>query len=238
MITSTQNANIKALTKLHRKKHRDETRTFLVDGEHLVEEAHRAAVLKAVFTLEEDALHPDAVLLAPQVMKKLAGTDHTPSIVGLCAKTDPVEMGERVLILEGVQDPGNVGTLLRSALAFGFSAVVLDKKSADPYNAKTLRASQGAVFGLSLFESDVEAFAKDHPEHTLIATVAQGDDAKTQTVEEPFALILGNEGAGLRPHTLALADVRSSLRTRGVESLNVAVAGSILMHRFAEQLEK
>jgi TrmH family RNA methyltransferase len=142
-----------------------------------------------------------------------------------------------VLVLDGVQDPGNVGTLLRTALSFGFMDVVLGQGSADLYNNKTLMASQGSLFKLNVLSNInlVEAlpiYKKDG--YFILST-----DLKTETTLSNFAkpqklvLILGNEGQGVSPAVQSLADERIRLEMSNIDSLNVAIAGGILMYELA-----
>jgi TrmH family RNA methyltransferase len=122
-----------------------------------------------------------------------------------------------------------LGTLLRSALAFGFTTIVLDD-TVDLYNPKVLRSTQGAIFHLSFLTMSATTFKENHPDYTLIATAVHGN-ATTTKPKGKYALILGNEGAGIKDETLALADAFITIPITTMESLNVAVAGSIIMHQ-------
>lgn len=228
MITSTQNETIKRYSKLHQKKYRDKENRFIVEGKHLVEEASKAGLVHTVFSLAEDE---GAVQVSESVMRKLTQTDHVPPVAAVVRKPDEKPLTKRVLVLENVQDPGNVGTLIRTALAFGFKTVVLDK-SADIYAPKVLRSTQGAIFQMAIRMMDAKTFKTHHPEYTLIATDLEGS-ADVSSITPPFALILGNEGQGLKPETLTLADERVRIPIHNIDSLNVAVAGGILMHKLS-----
>ena len=143
-----------------------------------------------------------------------------------------------LLVVDGVQDPGNVGTLIRTAHALGASASLLLRGSADPMNPKALRAAMGATFRHPVVQLDDGPFitwAREH-EFTLWAAAADGvpiaralDSHQSRT--ERIAVIVGNEGAGLRPHLNAVASQRVAIPlARGAESLNVAVAAGILLY--------
>ncbi len=232
MPLSPNNPRVKALAKLKMKKHRDHIGRFLVEGDHLVEAALHAGATDDVFVLEGVEAFPEATVLSRLAMQKITGTKNPPKALAVCDHTPPVQIGDKVLILEHVQDPGNVGTLLRSARAFGFHTVVFDA-ACDPYSPKVLRATQGAIFDLAIVKMSVAEFAQTHPNHRLIVTAPSGGEAPQKPLP-PYALVLGNEGAGITPMTMDAAAMRVSVPTEGVESLNVAVAGSVLMHALSD----
>jgi RNA methyltransferase, TrmH family len=179
--------------------------------------------------------------VAARAFGELAGTD-TPQ--GVLAIVQPrvwtlkdVPAGNALLVVDGVQDPGNVGTLIRTAHALGAAASLLLRGSADPLNAKALRAAMGATFRHPVVQLDDPPFiawAKEQ-ELTLWAAAADGValdralDAKQGAAR--FAVIVGNEGAGIRPQLNAIAAQRVAIPlARGAESLNVAVAAGILLY--------
>lgn len=232
-ITSLQNERIAELLRLDRRRHRDETGRFVVEGPHLVAEAVAAGLCETVFALADPG-YPDVetLLVNESVMAKIAATFTPQGVLAIVRRPAPRATTDRVLLLDGIQDPGNMGTLLRSALAFGFSTVVADG-CVDYYNQKSLRATQGAVFRLNLTEGDLAAFLADNPGMTVYGTDPHGGIPLDGLVPPagPCALLLGNEGAGVRPALLARTFANLFVETTGVESLNVAVAGSIAMHR-------
>ena len=231
MIDSPQNSRIKEAAKLRQKKYRRKQGRLLVSGVHLVEEAERHGLIRTVFTLGRN--RTDGVAISEAAMKRLTGMASPPDAAAVVKMPSPGRIGNRVLFLEHIQDPGNVGTLLRSALAFGFRDVVLDS-CADPFSDKVLRATQGSIFALNLHETTVADFVANHP-HTLIAATPRPEGTST-IPSEPLALMLGNEGSGLSSLAAEQSDIRLHIPTEGVESLNVAVAGGILMFRVREAL--
>ncbi len=226
MITSVDNKTIKELAKLQQKKYRDETNSYMIEGAHLITEALKNGVVKTIYTTLQNAEFPDAQLLSPHVMKKITDTKHTPPYAAHVKKQTTATVTERVLCLENIQDPGNLGTLLRSALAFGFTTVIFDQ-CVDLYNPKVLRSAQGAHFHLHCHFMSISEFHQAHP-HRLIATSLTGKPFVPMPL--PYALLLGNEGQGLTPQTLALADANITIPIETIDSLNVAVAGSIIMY--------
>ncbi|MFU8786452.1 MAG: TrmH family RNA methyltransferase [Candidatus Izemoplasmataceae bacterium] len=229
MITSVDNPTIKKLAKFQQKKYRDLEKKFIVEGEHLVLEALKANVISEVYSTIDHPKFRHATKVADHVMKKITDTKNPPKIIALCHQKISTNISDKVLILEHIQDPGNLGTLLRSALAFGFETIVLDQ-TVDPYNPKVLRGTQGAIFKLSLLFEDTVSFKEKNKKHTLYATHVKDKKSSLSKPIPPFALILGNEGQGLKDETIAIADYTISIPTETVESLNVAIAGSILMH--------
>lgn len=200
---------------------------MIIEGPHLVEIAQAKGLVHTVFSLEE-LPNIKTTLVSESVMKKLTQTNHVPPVAAVCKKPIRKSVTDKVLILEHVQDPGNVGTLLRTALAFGFDTVVLDR-CADPFSAKVLRSTQGALFDLTLLETNVHAFKETHPDYTLIGTDLFGD-SHAQHPSLPYALILGNEGQGMEKETRQLCDQLIKIPIKSIDSLNVGIAGGILMH--------
>lgn len=139
----------------------------------------------------------------------------------------------KILILDQIQDPGNVGTLLRSALGFGFDGVYFIEGSADPFNEKALRAAKGATFHIPIGKGSWEDFFKDvqpSSSYKLYRADLNGIDIQKAKIERPFALILGNEGQGISPLAKAASTPLTIPISSHSESLNVAVAGSVCMY--------
>jgi RNA methyltransferase, TrmH family len=223
MITSTKNSLVQELVQLHQKKHRTERGMFLVEGPHLVEEAHRAGWLTQVLCLKETD-YPNTTLVNDIVMARLSTTKEPQGIVGVCVKKQVQAKADYILVIES-NDPGNVGTLLRSALAFGFHTVSV-ASHVDVTNEKVLRASSGAVFHLSICDDSLATLKTKYPKHHVVGASANG--AVAVTVSAPLILVVGHETKGVDHHGI---DTWMAIETSGVESLNASVAGSILMHR-------
>lgn len=226
-ITSVNNNLIKEMTKLHKKKYRDQHGLFLMEGYHLYEEASKHGTIKHVFTTDESIQGDKVIHVNDMVLEKLAQTKNPQGVLVVCEKLQSKKPTDKVLILDNVQDPGNVGTLLRSALGFGFNTVVLDN-TADLYNDKVLRSAQGNIFRLNIIFEDTLTFMKNHKEYLYYGTAMNGKDIN-DIKGERIALILGNEGSGVRQEILDKTHFNVTINTQ-VESLNVGVAGSIIMH--------
>jgi TrmH family RNA methyltransferase len=211
--------------------------SFLVEGFHLVEMALAHQMADAIFTLKDYRADVPTYQVTPEIIAKLSSTVTPEGIVALCHKipANPPS-NSRLLYLDEVRDPGNVGTLLRTALAFGFSDVILSKGSAEAYSSKVLLASQGAIFGLNFAESN------QAPEADIADLKARGyriivTDLKAsvppeeiETLDQKICLVLGNEAHGVSPQILALAHQAVRIPMGGIDSLNVAIAGGILLY--------
>jgi TrmH family RNA methyltransferase len=230
-ITSTSNPTIKDITKLHQKKYRKERGLFLVEGYHLYEEAQKAGVIEHVFTTDAAIVGTDVTYVSDIVLQKLANAKQPQGIVTVCKIIPSTLVGDKVLLLDHIQDPGNLGTLLRSALAFGFDTIVLDN-TVDVYNDKVLRSTQGAIFQLNLLETDIETFIQEHPGHTYIGTTMDGIELDDVIPTKQIGILLGNEGAGLSPHLQTKTLYNITIPMHQTESLNVGVAGSIIMYHY------
>lgn len=243
VITSKANQLIKQTKKLLQKKHRQQS--YLIEGWHLFEEAQQSGQgFRHIFVLEELAERvadqEKVVLVSADVLKEL--TD-SPSPQGIIAEIDmpqlafPTDYQGKYLILEDVQDPGNLGSIIRTADAAGFEGVFLSEKSADVYNSKTLRSMQGSHFHLPIWRTDIYKICREMQVHNtpvLATTLSKiSVDYKTVPHQESFALVMGNEGQGISAEMTALADQLVHITMPGqAESLNVAVATGILIFSF------
>lgn len=230
-ITSTSNPTIKEMTKLHQKKYRKQYGQFLVEGYHLYEEAKQAGIIDHVFTTDPAIVGTNVTYVSDIVLQKLANAKQPQGIVTVCNIQPSALVGDKVLLLDHVQDPGNLGTLLRSALAFGFDTIVLDN-TVDVYNDKVLRSTQGAIFHLHLHETEIETFMKQYPGHTYIGTTMNGIELDDVVPTKQIGILLGNEGAGLSEHLQTKTLYNITIPMHQTESLNVGVAGSIIMYHF------
>lgn len=241
VITSLDNEKVKMLKKLQKKKYRDEYNLFIVEGEHLAIEAFRAGVLEELI-LEEgtDLPFPSPYgYYSREVLSKISALDTPSSVMALCRKRDrdgeEVE-GNRILVLDDIQDPGNLGTIIRSALAFGVTTIVLSEETVDLYNPKVLRATQGMIFHTNIIVRNVYDWVRmiKASDFKVYGTCVDGGvDVKSLIPDdkEKFVLIVGNEGNGVKRRILDLCDENLYIEMNAdVESLNVAVATSILLY--------
>ncbi len=234
---------------------RRESGEFIIEGLHLVEEAIRCGVLPQSLMLAEAALERpetrallrqlegDSVrswVLADRLFESIfevsAARGIAASLPIPAAPTD-LDAFPQCVLLEQVQDAGNVGTILRSAAAFGIDCVVLDAASADPWSPKCVRAAQGAHFSIRLMRTESLAGVLRGRRGSVIGTVpVDGRPLPSLALEEPLAWLFGSEGRGITPEALALCTERVSIPMPGAaESLNVAMAASICFYERARR---
>ena len=264
LVTSRANARVKQLRAAFAGNVRLSGGLVAIEGENLLREALAGGLpLKTVF-LSERVSPPawlprgvELLVLAEEVFASAVATQHPQGIAALLippvwkiesafpAKpaSDKVPL---LLVAAGLQDPGNLGTLIRSAEAFGATAVLTTPGTVSEWNQKTLRASAGSVFRVPVVQvAASQLVALKSRGVRLLAAVAPGSDSGPVTISEavchsdltlPCALMIGNEGAGLGEQWLSLADARIAIPTPGgVESLNAAVAGSLLLYEASRQ---
>lgn len=234
--TSTDNKKIKELKKLNIKKYRDQSNSFLVEGEHLVLEAYKKGLLEELFLEENTKLDLDVKTsyLSRNVIKFISELDNPSNIIGLCKKVEEKEIGNKVLVLDDIQDPGNFGTIIRSAVAFNIDTIVVSNNTVDLYNSKVIRASQGMLFNINIIRRDLNVFVpelKNNGYQIYATKVNGGKSLKTIEKMKKFAIIMGNEGAGVSDNLMNLADEYLYIdMNSNCESLNVAVATSIILY--------
>ena len=240
IITSKANSVVKNAKKLHQKKYRKSS--YLIEGWHLFEEAVQAgAKIEKIFALSEygEKLtdYPQTVFVAEEILLDLADSQTPQGIVAIVQKEEeqfPDFTSGKYLFLEDVQDPGNVGTMIRTADAAGFSGVIVSSKSADIYSLKTLRSMQGSHFHVPIYRMSVEGFVEEAKKSGLpiLATTLSQNSKEYRELAQlaDFVLVMGNEGQGISPFMTNQADQLVHITMKGqAESLNVAIAAGILM---------
>ena len=235
MIESINNEQIKEIRKLKDKKYRDESNLFLVEGDHLVKEAYKAGYLKKLI-LTEDIYDFDVekLLVTDKVIKSISELNNT-KVIGVCTKLSTnLDLSKNVVILDGVQDPGNLGTIIRSCVAFNIENLVLSNETVDLYNSKVIRSTQGMIFNINIIRDDLKNTIKLLKEnnYTIYGTnVINWIDLKDVKNTDKYAIILGNEGNGISNKINALVDKNIYIKmNEKCESLNVAVSGSIILY--------
>lgn len=249
-------AESKRLKLLRQRSHREEEGLFLAEGIRVVEELLRSPiVLRTAIVSPSLADTPRGRSLMTELdartslyhtseadLKQIADTD-SPQGVVVSAITPraklPTEPPRVTVVLDGIQDPGNFGTLLRSAVAFGARLVVTLPGTVDPWNGKSIRAAAGTSFQVPVVACDVKTLDRWRRDCRVSTWGAAADGESIRTLQQPeyVALVLGNEGSGLRPDTRAILDHTVALRMKGrAESLNAGVAGGILLYLLSEEL--
>lgn len=241
VITSVKNEKIKTLKKLHQRKYRKQTNTFLIEGSHLIEEALSSNWITKEIIISEEVSVPETADNLPvtqvtkQVFKELSFTASPQGIMAVVEmKKDNAVNGEVVVLLDAIQDPGNLGTIIRTADAAGVDGIVLGEGCVDLYNDKVIRATQGSIFHLPILHAELEAetVRLKQSDYTVWATALEkAENYKKLPVPQKTAIIFGNEGAGVKESLLEKADERVTIPIFGkAESLNVSIAAGVLLY--------
>ena len=161
------------------------------------------------------------------MIKSISSLDTPYKTIGVCKKKEEKEINGNVLILDGLQDPGNLGTIIRSAVAFNVDTIILSKDTVDLYNPKVVRSTQGMNFHINIIRRDLENEIKALKEKGYIVY-------STDVINGKYAIIMGNEGNGVRENIKNLSDEKLYIKMNNdCESLNVGVATSIILYEFS-----
>lgn len=236
LITSTDNKKIKEIVKLKQKKYRNIENKFIIETENLIEEAYLENRLEEVYILENEniSLKLDCPIyeVTSKVMDKIKSVN-TSKILGIATKKENLEyIGKRYLMLDKVSDPGNLGTIIRSASAFDIDTIILSKDCCDVYNEKTIRATEGAIFKANIITEDLEEAINNLKKLNINiyrTDVNAGKDI-TEISKDNFCIIMGNESNGVSEKIKNQVEKSVHIKTNNVESLNVAVATSIILY--------
>ncbi len=232
-ITSPNNEKVKAWQKLKQKKYRDLEGLFLIEDEHLISEALNHHLVKEIITNDPSLTYPiSTYYVTDHIMKLLTDQVSGAKVIGVSKKIKEEEIKGNLIILDNIQDPGNLGTIIRSAVAFNFETLVLSNDTVDIYNPKVIRSTEGMLFNLNIIRTDIIPFLKSLDSTYLKVTtdVKSGKDIKGLN-KKPMALVIGNEGKGVREEVASLCDEKVHLEmTKICESLNAGVSASILMY--------
>lgn len=243
-IESVKNPKVKQWKKLHTKKEREATGTFIIEGFHLVEEAlKKKEQIRDIIVSEEVNLpatwNLDQVnmkLVTKDVMKAISDTETPQGVAAICEIQIPksTESWTKILLVDSVQDPGNLGTIIRTADAAGVDGVVLGEGTVDHYNSKVIRSSQGSLFHLPIIKGDLSSWIdQQHEKGTPVygTSLQNGVSYKEISPSAQFCLLIGNEGSGVDEGLLQKTTKNLYIPIYGgAESLNVAIATGILLY--------
>ena len=234
LYSSVHNEKIKELKKLKEKKYRDQLGKFIVEGDHLIKEADKLGLLECAYILEGKDVDISAPknYVTKEVLKYITDLD-TPTMIGVAKKITKDSIGNRIVILDNIQDPGNLGTIIRSAVAFNADTIVLSNDTVDLYNDKVLRATQGMIFKINIVRKDIIPFIQSIKDDYYIygTKVNGGNSLKKIEKNNKFAIIMGNEGNGMSNTLDELCDSFIYIdMNKECESLNVGVATSIILY--------
>ena len=245
IITSLENKKIKYINKLKNKKFRDEEGVFVIETKHLVEEAYKSGFLTELYlvdtNIESNILEDDKInkyQITKEIMNKISSLESPSAYLGLVKKLPTINYGNRLLILDNIQDPGNLGTIIRSAVAFNLDTLILSNDCVDLYNDKTIRSSEGMLFKLNILRKDLNTFLTElkNNNYTIYGTdVINGSIVGEIKFPKKYAIIIGNEGKGLKSTLKNLVDQNIYIpMSFNAESLNAGIAASIIMYEMSK----
>ena len=232
-ITSKDNKKIKELMKLYDNKYRLEKGLFIVEGYHLFEMAKDANLLMEVYSTKQIEVDVPLYIITEDILKKISKTKSPQGIISICKMKEPKELGNKVIYLDNIQDPGNLGTILRSALAFNYFDIIISSDSVSLYNEKTISASQGALFKLNILtnkDKDYLSYLKDKGYNLISTALNDSEPISDLKLKDKNVIIFGNEGNGVRKEILDMSNQKVRIDMDNIDSLNVGVAASILMY--------
>ncbi len=229
-ITSLQNEHVKYWVSLKDKKFRDKERRFLIEGDHLIIEAKKQNLVLETISVEDKNAD---YLVSPEIMKKISSQASICKNAAVVRFIPEEALSGNILVLDGIQDPGNLGTIIRSGIAFDFTNIILGDTCVDLYNPKVIRATEGMIFHINVLRRNLIEYIpklKDMNYKIVGTDVNAGEDIKSLD-KKAIALVLGSEGSGLSKEVKDLCDKFVFINmNKNCESLNVGVAASILMY--------
>ena len=248
-ITSLKNAKVTTWKSLKDRKGRKETGCFLVEGRKMVEEALASAFPVDAILVDADRAaefslpgHIPVFIMPSHVLAAVCDTK-TPQGIAAVVRMAGVQLtGSRLVAMDGVQDPGNVGTIIRTADAAGFDGVILSTQCADVFSPKVLRATMGSIFRMGIRVTDdlpgvLAQMVKEGA--SVLSSQLDGEPFYQRSpLNERFVLVIGSEGNGVTDEVKAVATHKVKLPMRGgAESLNAAVAAGIMMYELTREMD-
>lgn len=259
-ITSQNNPLIKEIISLQRKKNRWKSKKFLIEGIKFLNEAikYKAHISKIVFTdalcdselgkeLHKEIINNNDTIYVPnELFNKISNVENTQGILGIIEfknrETSDLLNKGILFYLDGLQDPGNMGTIIRSADAFGIRGLIIGKNCVDPYNPKVVRATMGSIFRVPLyFETGEKPFSSHTLRNRRIVVTSLNDSKPINNFQfnENDIIVIGNEGNGVSSDILDMSDIKILIPMLGdAESLNAGVAASIIMYECSRRCIK
>ena len=233
IINSRTNPKVIHASKLKNKNSIKEFNEFLVEGFKSVELAIKSGLVKEIFTTKEldiDKNIPQYIVNSI-IIEKISFSINPEGVVAVChtLKENKPKNFNKVVYLDDISDPGNMGTIIRTALAFNYDAIILSENSVSIYNPKVVSSSKGAIFLIPILTGSLLDYKKDH---VIISSTLNEKSIDLDKLNKPkkFVLVLGNEAHGIKDSTVELSDIFVKIPIENIDSLNVAVAGGILMN--------
>ena len=236
MITSLDNKTVKNLAKLHQKKYRSDE-FLLLDEDNIKAAYENGRLRKLVYTDELPFPFDETLQVSEEVMRKISKKEDLSYLGVAQAIEEKDHTQKRVILLDELQDPLNIGRIMEAAVLFGFDSIILSRNCADIYNEKCLSNGKGSIFFLNICHKDLEdAIADLHQDGFKVYATGLRNETKMFNeipAGDKMAFVLGNEGSGVRSEIMDLCDEIIKIDMRNIDSLNVAMAASIIMYHFS-----
>ncbi|MCI6764129.1 RNA methyltransferase [bacterium] len=237
MIESLNNEKIKYYTKLNDKKYRKSEKLFIAAGEHLVTEALKKNIVKEILLLNgEENVYGDVTYVTSDILKKVSDLTNYPKVLAICYIKDDLKIEGNVVALDNIKDPGNLGTIIRSAVAFNYDTILLSEECVDVYNSKVVRATEGMLFNVNIVICDLFSTLLKLKEsgYKIYGTdVVNGESPAYES--NKHVLIIGSEARGMSNSIREICDKNLYIKMNDkCESLNAGVSASILMYELGE----
>ena len=237
-ISSRQNDKIKQLIKLYDSKERKIRKAFIVEGFHLFEMAKLSNSIIEIYTLNVIESLPENInqyIINEEILHKISKTKNTQGIVTVCKikENEPIK-SNKIIYLDDIADPGNMGTILRTALAFSYFDVIVSSNCVSIFNEKVIQASQGAIFKINVLNDDNNLIYKLKEEGYKIISTSLRDSIPLEKCPkfDKEILVFGNEARGVSNTILDNSDVKIRIEMDNIDSLNVGVASGIVLYHF------
>ena len=236
LITSRDNSKIKHIRKLLDKKNSFNEGLFVIEGENLIEEAIKNNLLTELYVLDGYPCNYDFDYdnVTLDVMKSISSLSSTPRLIGISKFINKSELGNRIVILDGVQDPGNIGTIIRNSVAFDVDTIVLSKGCVSPYNDKVLRSTGGMIYNINIVISDIESIIEELKKKNIKiygTSLKSSISLQNMPKSDKYAIVFGNEGNGVSERVLNKCDMNVRIdMNSSCESLNVGVSSGIVLY--------
>ncbi len=234
-ITSIHNDNVKYWVSLKNKKIRDKERKFIVEGDHLIKEARKNNLIEYIIScVDENA----DFYVTKEIMEKISDQKSISYNAAVVKFIPEDSVNGNVIILDNLQDPGNLGTIIRSSVAFNIDTIIISDTSVDLYNPKVVRSTEGMIFNLNIIRRNLEGIIPvlKNLGYKIVGTdVNEGIDVRNIS-KENVAIIIGNEGNGMSENVKEMCDEFINIKiNKSCESLNAGVAASIIMYEVSHE---
>lgn len=232
MITSVNNAQVIEWAKLKQTKTQKKMKQFIIEERLMIEEAKKAGLSMVTIATDISELDADHVV-SEHVMKKLSQNVSLNDIIAIVDYDEQEKpLGNKIVYLDNLQDPGNVGTIIRTAYSFGYDTVVCNG-GVNKYNSKLISASKGSIFHINVIDNlSIESLKEEG--YKLVGTMLDesAEELDDVVVEDKMVLIFGNEGSGINVDLQNELDQKVYIKMNQFDSLNVAITAGIVLHKF------